>query len=482
MLLRLFEQGYLTRPLYDEAKAQDLPTRDLLSFPEEDTDYPYFTSWIKQQVVDQLGGGQEGAQRAFEGGLRVKTTIDSRLQKSADDAIKAWLPNLSGPRASLVAISNKDGMVRAMVGGDNYTTTPFNLATQGQRQPGSAFKPFVLAEALRQNVSPESTWTSAKRTYILKGGERFTVNNYEDAYAGVTTLASATTFSDNSVYAQVAQAGQAAQHRQARAQHGHPDTSLDEPRDVARRPAPGRHAVGHGARLRDVRDRRPAGLRDALPRPERRSVCRCPGPVGIERIDEMRGDKARAVELEDGRKMINRKKTKRVLKPHVASTVSSILQTVVGRGTATRAQIPGVVIAGKTGTTESYGDAWFVGWTKEYTVAVWVGYPDEFKPMETEFQGEPVAGGTYPAGIWKTFMQALLKIHPLPKKDGGDGTGEPTPTPGAAVSPPRRPRRPRPRRRRARVVGPRRRSRSSRRRRSSRPRQEEPPADGAGHA
>ena len=94
-------------------------------------------------------------------------------------------------------------MVRAMVGGDNYGTTPFNLATQGQRQPGSAFKPFVLAEALRQNISPQSTWESKKLTYILKGGERFTVNNYEDAYAGVTTLASATTFSDNAVYAQV---------------------------------------------------------------------------------------------------------------------------------------------------------------------------------------------------------------------------------------------------------------------------------------
>ena len=158
-----------------------------------------------------------------------------------------------------------------------------------------------------------------------------------------------------------------------------------------------------------------------------------PGPVGIERIDEMRGDKARAVELEDGRKMINRKRTRRVLKPHVASTVGAILQTVVGRGTATRAQIPGVVIAGKTGTTESYGDAWFVGWTKEYTVAVWVGYPNEFKPMETEFQGEPVAGGTFPAGIWKTFMESLLKVDPLPKADGGNGTGEPTATPGAVV-------------------------------------------------
>jgi penicillin-binding protein 1A len=434
VLLRLFEQGYLTRPLYDEAKAQDLPTRDLLSFPEEDTDYPYFTSWIKQQVVDQLGGGQEGAQRAFEGGLRVRTTIDSKLQKAADDAIKAWLPNLAGPRASLVAISNKDGMVRAMVGGDNYATTPFNLATQGQRQPGSAFKPFVLAEALRQNVSPESTWTSAKRTYILKGGERFTVNNYEDAYAGVTTLASATTFSDNSVYAQVAK--------------------QVKPRNIARlarhmgirTPVSTNLAMSLGGLRRGVTPLDMAHAYETFatggllvygtlsPGQSAKSVP-VPGPVGIERIDEMHGDKARVVELEDGRKMINRKKTKRVLKPYVASTVSAILQTVVGRGTATRAQIPGVVIAGKTGTTESYGDAWFVGWTKEYTVAVWVGYPNEFKPMETEFQGEPVAGGTYPAGIWKTFMEGLLKVDPLPKKDGGDGTGEPTPTPGAVAPP-----------------------------------------------
>ena len=156
-----------------------------------------------------------------------------------------------------------------------------------------------------------------------------------------------------------------------------------------------------------------------------------PGPVGIERIDKRDGKKTRAVVLDDGQRMVNKRKTRKVLTPEVAGTVGSILQTVVKNGTATRAQIPGVMIAGKTGTTEDYGDAWFVAWTKEYTVAVWVGYPDEFKPMKTEFQGEPVAGGTYPAAIWKTFMQALLKIDPLPKKDGGDGTGKADPTPDA---------------------------------------------------
>ncbi|HEX6026898.1 MAG TPA: transglycosylase domain-containing protein [Solirubrobacter sp.] len=436
VLQRMFEQGYLTRQLYEDAKAQDLPTRDVLTFPREDTDFPYFTSWIKQQVVDHLGGGQEGAQRAFEGGLRVTTTIDSRLQKAADEAIKAWLPNRGGPRASLVAISNKDGAVRAMVGGDDYATKPFNLATQGRRQPGSAFKSFVLAEALRQGISPQSTWESKKLTYILKGGERFTVNNYEDAYAGVRTLADATTFSDNSVYAQVAK--QVKPRRVARLAR----------RMGIRTPVSTNLAMALGGLRQGVTPLDMAHAYETFatggqlvwgtlsPGQDNRKRLPVPGPVGIERIDEVKDGKPRALELNDGTKMVNRKRTKRVLKQEVASTVGSILQTVVGKGTATRAQIPGVVIAGKTGTTESYGDAWFVGWTKEYTVAVWVGYPDEFKPMETEFQGEPVAGGTYPAGIWKTFMEALLKVDPLPKDDGGDGTGEPTPTPGAGGVPP----------------------------------------------
>jgi penicillin-binding protein 1A len=434
VLLRMLEQGYLTRGLYESEKAEPLPTRDDLNFPEEDTEFPYFTSWIKPQVVDRLGGGQQGAQRAFEGGLQVKTTIDSRLQHAAEKAINDWLRNPAGPRASLVAIANDTGEVRAMVGGDNYGTTPFNLATQGQRQPGSSFKPFVLAEALRQNISPQSTWESKKKTYILKGGEKFTVNNYEDAYSGAMTLANATTFSDNAVYAQVGMKVKTAKVAKLARRMG------------VRTPVSSNAAMALGGLRQGVTPLDMAHAYETFatggkliygslsPGQSDKSLP-VPGPVGIERIDKLDGNKERAVVLDDGQKMVNKRKTRKVLTPEVAGTVSSMLQTVVKNGTATRAQIPNVTVAGKTGTTEDYGDAWFVAWTKEYTVAVWVGYPDEFKPMKTEFQGQPVAGGTYPAAIWKTFMQALLKIDPLPKKDGGDGTGKPleTPTPGAGT-------------------------------------------------
>ncbi len=433
VLLRMYEQGYLTRSLYDEAKAQDIPNPQDLAVPKEDTKYPYFTSWIKQQIVDRLGGGQQGAQRAFEGGLQVKTTIDSKLQTAAQSAIEQWLgKGPGGPRASLVAISNKDGMVRAMYGGDNYPTAPFNLATQGQRQPGSSFKPFVLAEALRQHISPQSTWASKKLTYTLKGGEKFTVNNYDDAYAGVRTLAQATTYSDNAVYVQVGK------------QVGTKKVAALVKRMGIRTPVSTNLALALGAPRHGVTPLDMAHayetfatggklITGSLSPGQSDKRLPVPGPVGIERIDQLKKGKYHAVELDDGTKLINRTREKRVLKPEIASTVTGILQTVIKEGSATRAQIPGVMIAGKTGTTESYGDAWFVAYTKEYTVAVWVGYPDKFKPMETEFQGGPVAGGTFPAAIWKAFMLKLLKVHPLPKSDGGDGTATPTPTPGVGT-------------------------------------------------
>ncbi|MFL5895464.1 MAG: transglycosylase domain-containing protein [Thermoleophilaceae bacterium] len=333
-----------------------------------------------------------------------------------------------------MAIHNRDGEVRAMVGGDDtkYAERPFNLATQGQRQPGSSFKPFVLARALSDGISPSSLWESKKKTYILKGGERFTVNNYNDAYAGVTTLADATTFSDNSVFVQVGMRVKPARVAKLARRMG------------IRTPVSHNFAIALGGLHQGVTPLDMAHAYETFANrgrlvygtlsPGQGHRIPVPGPVGIDAIEKTTSGKP--VELPSGRKAVNRVRDRQVLRPGIADEVGAILQTVVQKGSGTRAQIPGVVISGKTGTTENYGDAWFVGWTKEYTVAVWVGYPDRFKPMKTEFQGQPVAGGTFPAGIWKTFMESLLNIDPLPKSkdEAAAESGTPTPTPGTAAT------------------------------------------------
>ena len=393
------------------------PTRATCSRRPRRPTYPYFTSWIKQQVVDRLGGGQEGARQAFEGGLTVQTTIDGDLQEAAEAAVNQWLPNTDGPRASLVAIENGSGKVRAMVGGDDYNTAPFNLATQGQRQPGSAIKPFILAEALRQGISPNSVWASHKlEINVPHSKEIFTVNNYEGAYSGSTTLARAITFSDNSVFAQVGiKVGTRRIARLAERMGIRSHISRNyamtlgglkdgvSPMDMA-------HAYETFASGGDlIYGSLSPGADNSREEP-------APGPVGIEKITHREDGKSVPIELPSGEEAVNRKQRRNVLEHSVATEVGSLLQGVVRYGTGTRAQVAGTVIAGKTGTTEGYGDAWFVGWSPQYTVAVWVGYPNEFKSMETEYNGQPVAGGTYPAGIFQTFMGSALRIHP-PKDD-----------------------------------------------------------------
>jgi penicillin-binding protein 1A len=430
VLDRMLDQGLIDRAQHDAAAAESLPTRPDISPPREDTKYPYFTSWVKQQVVDKLGGGQLGARRAFTGGLTVKTTLDSRIQEAATTAIRNWLPFSSGPRASLVAIENRTGMVRAMVGGDDYAKSSFNLATQGQRQPGSSFKPFVLAEAMRQDISPQSVWTSKKKVFTLKGGEKFEVNNYNDAYAGVTTLANATTNSDNSVYAELGlklgpkKVAAMARRLGIRSRVSHNAANSLGGLKQGVTPLDMAHAYETFAQRGELT----YGTLSPGD-PDNREVTPIPGPVGIEAIGRGSGDDFSPLEI-DGRKLENRRRTRRALSPGIADQVHAILQTVVKSGTATRAFVPGVTVAGKTGTTEGYGDAWFVGWTKEYTVAIWVGYPDRFKPMETEFQGDPVAGGTYPAGIFKTFVEALVDLKKV-KKDTTET--EPAVPPGTST-------------------------------------------------
>ena len=198
VLDRMLEQGLISKGEHADAIDDALPSESEIDPPQPDSDQPYFTSWLTQQLVDKYK-----APAVFSGGLKVTTTLDPELQASAEQAINGRLAGV-GPSASLVAIENKTGEVKAMVGGTDFEKKPFNLATNGHRQPGSAFKPFILVRALEDGVSPEATFTSQRKVFPVPGSktEKFPVNNYEDSYSGVASLRSATLRSDNSVYAE----------------------------------------------------------------------------------------------------------------------------------------------------------------------------------------------------------------------------------------------------------------------------------------
>ena len=189
------------------------------SSPRSPPQRPYFTSWLRPQILAAVGLGHHVPQnvaeyRAYYGGLKIRTSLDLEMQKAAEQAVSSELPYGSNlPSASLVAIDNKTGEVRAMVGGpvidgkEDFARFPFNLATEGHRQPGSAFKPFTLAEALMSGkYTPDSVINSAPQDFIVPnsgGKEHFIVHNFGNTYSGPITLTDATTISDNSVYSQV---------------------------------------------------------------------------------------------------------------------------------------------------------------------------------------------------------------------------------------------------------------------------------------
>ncbi|MDP2710063.1 MAG: transglycosylase domain-containing protein [Solirubrobacteraceae bacterium] len=393
VLAKMLEQGYLTQAEYERGVNEPLPSRDVISPPRAQAaskSSAYFATWVRQQVIERYG-----ARDALLGGLRVQTTLDLGMQRRAEDAIKRWLGDPpAGPQAALVAINNSTGEVRAMVGGTDYDEVPFNLATQGQRQPGSAFKPFVLATALQRGISPNSTWVSKRQVIqVPNSTEKFTVNNYDDVYSGVSTLARATTFSDNAVYAQVGIKAGTKRVASTAEQMG------------IRTPVSSNYAITLGGLEQGVT---PLDMAHAYQTFATGGLLVSgslgsgrKGPVGIRRVT-----------LRDNRDRVrdrNKRVRDRVLPKEVASTTTNILESVIKSGTARVAGLGKVRAWGKTGTTENYGDAWFVGATDKFTVAVWVGYPNELRPMNTEYRGKPVAGGTFPAQIWHDFMVSVIQ-------------------------------------------------------------------------
>src|ERR1019366_7158366 len=317
VLRQMLDQGYLTKGVYEESVKQAISAPAEIQAPKEQTvegvDAGYFTSWVQQQIIERYG-----APRAFDGGLRIKTTLDLELQRAAEHAVDAFLSDPSGPTASLVAIENSTGEVRAMVGGRSYSETPFNLATEGERQPGSSFKAFDLAAALEDGISPDSTWASKQKVFIVPhtgGTEKFVVHNDEGAYSGSNTLTGATAFSDNSIYAEVGL--KVGTERIARLAH---HMGITTPLSTTPAMTIGGLTVGvtpldmaHSYETIAHGGRRVSG-----------TLAEPGAPVGIQEVE------AGGRPLPDGaRRDTNRVQTVPVLPPDIAQTETSMLETVL---------------------------------------------------------------------------------------------------------------------------------------------------------
>jgi penicillin-binding protein 1A len=415
VLSRMLEQKMITPGEYKDALRQALPDEDQVDPPDVESDQPYFTSWVTGQLLDRYTAGQ-----VFSGGLEIKTTIDPELQAAAEQAIAGRLAGI-GPSASLVAIDNDTGEVRAMVGGPDFNARPFNLATNGHRQPGSAIKPFILARALADGVDPNSSWASQPKEFPVPGSggeEVFPVSNYEDSYLGTASLWSATATSDNSVFAELGL--KVGTRRIAR---------------LARR-------MGIRTRLSTNPAMTLGGLKEGVTplemayaystianhgvRAQSSFLPGVSGPIGFSQV--------KGHDIEDS----NTPQPVEVLPRKVADLAKEMLHLVVTSGTGKAAQVGDEYIWGKTGTTENYGDAWFVGGNDDMTVAVWVGYADKVQAMETEHAGGPVAGGTFPAEIFHDFMTAWVDMREARRAalhQGDDSTSTTPVTPTETIDP-----------------------------------------------
>ena len=383
VLQAMLTNGDITTQQWAQAVAQkslDLKPGNLYSSIRE----PYFFSY----VIDQLEQ-QYGASTVREGGLKVYTTIDPRLQRLAMKSMRSVLPYSTDPAAALVSVEPGTGAIRAMAALVRKKGNQFNLAAQSLRQAGSTFKTFVLASAIEKGIDPDSTYyTSAPFTCTVgpwcSASDPWNVHTYENTYAGTESITRATLQSDNTIYAQL---------------------TLDVgPRYVWN--------MAHrlGVQMSPDKPVASIGLGALSVSPLDMAAAYATFPaMGVYA-------KPRAITkvvLANGKvdKTWEKPQTRRVLSDGVAWEVTNVLNQNALYGTGAGSSDGVHPNAGKTGTTENHADAWFDGYTRQLATVVWMGYQSGEIPM-LDVHGVSVQGATYAVPIWHDYMAAALWHRP----------------------------------------------------------------------
>ena len=376
VLNQMVNYGYISFNEANAAKSAELVLAPQ-NVPEKHKDAMYFIEYVTQLLVDRYG-----ADAVYKEGLKVYTTIDLDMQRMAEEALLTYLPqdytDVNGivqPEGAIVAIEPKTGYIRAMVGGRG--TDQFNRATMAERQPGSAFKPFVFVAGLESGYTPD---TVIEDSPINING--WQPQNDSRRFSGNVSLRTVATFSMNVPTVKIAQAlgiDKAIFYAQ---EMGISTFVLEgDPNDT-------NLAVALGGLTRGVTPLEIASAYGTFAN----SGVHVPH-VAITKVLDRNGNIIHEI-VPEGRQVIS---------PEGAADLTSMLEDVIAKGTGKGAAI-GRPAAGKTGTTSDYKDAWFVGYTPDLVASVWIGNDDN-----TSLDG--IMGGGLPATIWSHFMQnALLNI------------------------------------------------------------------------
>ncbi|MDQ3862383.1 MAG: transglycosylase domain-containing protein [Actinomycetota bacterium] len=414
VLKKMFDSGYITSQDYDQALEAPMPqewpanppTRSGLTGPALTRD---FAQYAHDELIERYG-----ANTVLQGGLSVYTTIDLKDQLAAHEIAygsSGYLPNPGDPDLALVSIEPGTGRIKTMLG-DRNENSQFNLVTQGKRQPGSSFKPFALIAALEQGIDPDTEYVSEKKEYKVDVGTRkpeiWKVQNYDGIVRGRISLKEALWWSDNTVFA---------------------DLAMN---------ADGRGLKNGPQKIAAVARR--CGISAGLPEHPKPSIV-----LGAYEVSPLDMASAYATIANHGRrveptaisKVVSNEGTdqekvlyvapehpegKQVIPEDIANEVIGIMIGDVTEGIAKDASLGDRPVAGKTGTSENFFDAWFIGFTPELVTGTWMGYAEGGQTLEyvldysRKLHG--LSGGITPAEIWKTYTQTILKDTPIEHFDG----------------------------------------------------------------